>query len=451
LSQKNSKFIELNDNFDFDYNIIGDIDDNIIILTNKDASNYRMISLDLNQLESKEWKQIIAETKDVLQSATIAGDKLITVYMNKAKSKMNIHNFNGDLLREIEIPGIGTINGVSGKKNYNRAYFSFTSFTQPTSVYKLNTEELNVEPYFMPKLPFNTDQYVTEQVFYTSKDGENVSMFIVHKNDIQKNGNNPVLLYGYGGFNISLTPSFSISRLFFLENGGIYAVPNLRGGGEYGSEWHKAGTKLQKQNTFDDFIAAAEYLIAKKYTNPSKLAISGGSNGGLLVGACMTQRPDLFKVALPAVGVLDMLRYHKFTIGWGWKSDYGSSENEKEFKYIFNYSPLHNVKKAVAYPATLITTADHDDRVVPAHSFKFAATLQEKQKSDNPILIRIESKAGHGAGKPTSKAIDEAADIWAFTFYNLGMSLQSDNKSDDDGSNSKNKQKEDHQPTKAPR
>lgn len=446
LNDEKAKFTKLNDNFDFDYQFIGNVDDNLILRTNKESSNYTLVSINPKQPEVSEWKRMLPESKDVLQTATIAGDKLILVYMNNAKSKMTIHSLNGDLLKEIDLPSIGTVNGVSGKKNFNNAYFSFTSFTQPTSVFKINTEDLNVESFFTAKLPLNTDDYTTEQVFYNSRDGEKISMFIVHKNDVQMDGNNPVLLYGYGGFNISLTPSFSISRLFFLENGGIYAVPNLRGGGEYGSEWHKAGTKLQKQNTFDDFIVAAEFLIAKKYTNSTKLAISGGSNGGLLVGACMTQRPDLFKVALPAVGVLDMLRYHKFTIGWGWKSDYGSSENESEFKYIYKYSPLHNIQKGISYPATLVTTADHDDRVVPAHSFKFIATLQEKQTGENPVLIRIESKAGHGAGKPTSKAIEEAADVWAFTFYNLGMKI---GRKSNAGNN--DILKEVNQPTKAPK
>ncbi len=428
LRNEKSKFIQLNDNFDFDFNLAGNIEDEILILTNKDAPHYRLMSVNLNQSNLDEYRNMVPETKDVLQSVTLAGDKIILVYMHNAKSKMAVYGFGGDLQKEIELDGLVTVNGVSGKKNLNKAYFSFTTFTQPATIFKLNTEELSVEKLFVSKLPVNTDKYVTDQVFYNSKDGTKVSMFLIHKKGIKMDGNNPVVLYGYGGFNISLTPSFSISRLLFLENDGIYAIPNLRGGGEYGSEWHKAGTKLEKQNTFNDFIAAAEYLIEKNYTNPSKLAISGGSNGGLLVGACMTQRPELFKVALPAVGVLDMLRYHKFTIGWAWKSDYGSSENEKEFQYIYKYSPLHNIKKMVQYPATLVTTADHDDRVVPAHSFKFIATLQEKQTGTNPVLIRIESNAGHGAGKPTSKAIDEAADVWAFTFYNLGMKFKINNK-----------------------
>ena len=436
------EFVELTKGFDFDYDIIGSIDEQILVLTNWDAPRYRLMKIDLNNPEQSSWKEIIPQTEDVLQSVTIAGDKLILVYMNNAKSVMTVYDSGGNYIKGIKLPEIGTVNGVSGKVHFNEAFFSFTSFTKPTCIYKLNTDELVYTPHFMTRLPMKTADFVTEQVFVTSKDGKKVPMFIVHKKGIKLDGNNPVLLYGYGGFNISLTPSFSISRMFFIENGGIYAVPNLRGGGEYGSEWHKAGTKLQKQNTFNDFIAAAEYLIKNKYTNPSKLAISGGSNGGLLVGACMTQRPDLFKVALPAVGVLDMLRYHKFTIGWAWTTDYGSSENEKEFKYIYKFSPLHTIKKGVQYPATMVTTADHDDRVVPAHSFKFISTLQENHKGNNPVLIRIDAKAGHGAGKPTSKAIEEAADVWAFTFFNLKIDYKGkcekvkEKNTDDDGSDS---------------
>ncbi|MCX6231589.1 MAG: prolyl oligopeptidase family serine peptidase [Bacteroidetes bacterium] len=424
LADENAKFSYVSKDFENNYHIIGNLEDEILILTDKDAPNYRLVSINPMAGNNIDWRNLIPESKEeVLQSASLAGNKLIVTSMLKAKSKLTIHDYNGGMLKEILLPGIGTVGGVNGRMNINTAYFSFTSFTQPTTIYSMNTESLNYDIYFKPELPINTDDFVTDQVFYESQDGERVSMFIVHKKDIKLDDNNPVLLYGYGGFNISLTPSFSISRLFFLENGGVYAVPNLRGGGEYGRRWHQAGTLLQKQNTFNDFIAAAEFLIRSKYTNPSKLAISGGSNGGLLIGACMTQRPDLFKVALPAVGVLDMLRYHKFTIGWAWKTDYGCSDNEREFQYLYKYSPLHNIKKGIQYPATLITTADHDDRVVPAHSFKFAATLQEKQSGSNPVLIRIDSKAGHGAGKPTSKAIDEATDVWAFTFYNLGMKL----------------------------
>jgi len=447
LNIENSKFLTINDNFEFEYHIVGNIDDNILILTNREAPHYRLISINPSQTSSLEWKNIIPENNDILQKATIAGDKIILAYMHNACSKMTVHNFNGDFIQDIDLPGIVSVNGISGKKNYNKAYFSFTGFTQALTVCRFNTDDLKSETFFSSKLSFNTDDYETEQVFYPGKDGEKISMFLVHKKNIHLDGNNPVLLYGYGGFNISLTPSFSISRLFFIENNGIYAVPNIRGGGEYGSDWHKSGTGLQKQNTFDDFITAAEYLIEKRYTNPSKLAISGGSNGGLLVGACMTQRPELFKVALPAVGVLDMLRYHKFTIGWAWKTDYGSSENEKEFKYIYKYSPLHNLKNGIQYPATFVTTADHDDRVVPAHSFKFIANLQEKQSGNNPVLIRIDSKAGHGAGKPTSKAIDEAVDVWTFTFHNLNMKINSISIENGEEINPDEKQKAVNQPS----
>ncbi len=439
FDQAEEKFVELTKGFDFNYKIIGNIDEDIIILTDKDAPRYRLVKVNLNVEGEPQWTDIVPQSKDVLQSATIAGDKIILTYMSDAKSKLVVHDFNGTFIKEMRLPEIGTITGVSGRKHHEMAYFAFQSFTTPLTIYSLNMNTLKTETVFAPILPIKTGGYVSEQVFYTSKDGTKIPMFIVRKKEIKLDGNNPLLLYGYGGFNISLTPSFSISRLYFIESGGIYAVANIRGGGEYGSEWHKAGTKLTKQNTFDDFIAAAEYLIKNKYTISSKLAIQGGSNGGLLVGACMTQRPDLFKVALPAVGVLDMLRYHKFTIGWAWKTDYGSSENEKEFKYIYKYSPLHNIKTGVQYPATLVTTADHDDRVVPAHSFKFIATLQEKQSGKNPVLIRIETNAGHGAGKPTAKAIEEAADIWAFTFFNLNMPFKNicekiEIKKPDDGS-----------------
>jgi len=312
--------------------------------------------------------------------------------------------------------------GFSGRKDDNTAFYSFTSFLYPTTIFKYDIENNSSEVFRAPEFEFNADDYTTEQIFYASKDGTKIPMFLTYKKGIEMNGQNPVFLYGYGGFNISLTPSFSVSRLPFIENGGIYVIANIRGGGEYGEEWHDGGTKLNKQNVFDDFIGAAEYLIDNKYTSPVKIAIAVGSIGGLLVGACMTQRPELFKVALPAVGVMDMLRYHTFTIGWAWAGDYGTSEDDSTmFNYLLGYSPIHTLKDGVEYPATMVTTADHDDRVVPAHSFKFAATLQEKHAGENPVLIRIETKAGHGAGKPTSKRIDEATDVWAFTFYNLGM------------------------------
>jgi prolyl oligopeptidase len=389
------------------------------MLTNDNAPNMKLVLVDPINPQKENWKTFIAESSAVIQSAQIAYGMVYVQFMEKAQSKANFYTLEGKLIKSLDLPGLGTINGFSGDKNDATAYFGFTSFTYPSSIFKIDMVNLTTSIYFTPKIDFEPKDYLAEQVIYKSKDGTPVSMFIIRRKSIVLNGNNPTLLYGYGGFNISLTPSFSISRLLFLEQGGIIAIPNIRGGGEYGQNWHQAGTKLTKQNTFDDFIAAAQYLIQEKYTSSSKLAIQGGSNGGLLVGACMTQRPDLFKVAIPQVGVLDMLRYHQFTIGWAWKTDYGCSDNKTEFKYLYGYSPLHNVKKGVQYPATLVTTADHDDRVVPAHSFKFIATLQENHIGTNPVLIRIESKAGHGAGKPTTKVIEEATDIWAFIFQNL--------------------------------
>jgi prolyl oligopeptidase len=355
----------------------------------------------------------------VLQFASLAGDRIVAAYMHKAASKAMLFDYEGVPAGEITLPAVGSLAGMSGKKGDTLAFYGFTSFTFPTSIYKYDFSTNTSEVYIRPEIDFNPDQYEVKQVDYKSKDGTPVTMFIVHRKDIRMNGKNPTLLYGYGGFNVSMTPGFSISRLAFLEQGGVYAIPNIRGGGEYGEDWHKAGTLERKQNVFDDFIAAAEYLIAEKYTSPDKLAIMGGSNGGLLAGACMTQRPDLFKVVIPQVGVLDMLRYHLFTIGWAWATDYGTSETEEGFNYLIKYSPLHNIKPGVSYPATFATTADHDDRVVPAHTFKFIATLQAANAGPNPILARIETKAGHGGGKPTSKIIDEYADTWAFLFYNL--------------------------------
>jgi len=335
-----------------------------------------------------------------------------------------VYSINGKFLNEIELPGIGTVTGFSGKKGDFTAFYGFTSFAYPTTVVKYNVGANKSDIYTQPFIHFNPADYEVKQVKYSSKDKTTISMFLIYKKGLELNGKNPTLLYGYGGFNISMTPSFSISRVLFLENGGVYAVANLRGGGEYGEDWHKAGTKERKQNVFDDFIAAAEYLISEKYTSSEKLAIMGGSNGGLLVGACMTQRPELFKVAIPQVGVMDMLRYHKFTIGHAWAGDYGTSDSAADFSYLIKYSPLHNLKKGVAYPATLAFTADHDDRVVPAHTFKFMATLQEDHSGPNPVLVRIDTKSGHGAGKPTSKLIEEAADLWSFIFYNLGMKVK---------------------------
>lgn len=421
LDNPDSKFIKVADGFKYEYTIISNKGESFLIHTNDNAPRYRLAEVNLKNPASGNWKTIIPEKQEVLQSAQMAGGKIVCQYMRDATSKASVYNPDGSLLNELTLPGIGTISGFESRETDNQAFYAFTSFTAPSTVYTYDIPSNKSEVLYKSELRFDASDFVSEQVFFKSKDGTKVPMFIVHKAGLEMDGNNPVYLYGYGGFNVSLTPNFSVSRLLFIENGGIFAMVNLRGGGEYGEEWHKAGTKLQKQNVFDDFIAAAEYLIDKKFTNPKKLAIAGGSNGGLLVGACMTQRPDLFAVALPAVGVMDMLRFHKFTIGWAWTEDYGSSDDSSQFSYLLGYSPLHNLKAGTCYPATLITTADHDDRVVPAHSFKFAATLQEKHSCDKPVLIRIETKAGHGAGKPISKMIEEATDIWAFTMYNLGM------------------------------
>ncbi|MDR3181063.1 MAG: prolyl oligopeptidase family serine peptidase [Prevotellaceae bacterium] len=423
LKQPGSDFRALVAGFDWDYTPIENFDNELYVLTNDGAPRYKLLKIDPTA-KKLAWETVIPESEDVLQSVSVIGGKLVATYLHDAHSKMYVYDKDGKLEIELALPGIGSVAGISGDKKENEMFYGFTSFTTLNDIYRLDISNPQPELYKSITLNVPIGKYVTEQVFYESKDGTKVPMFIVYKEGTKKNGKNPTLLYAYGGFNISLTPSFSVSRMFFLEQGGIYAVANLRGGGEYGEEWHKAGTKLQKQNVFDDFIAAAEYLINEKYTSPEKLAIRGGSNGGLLVGACMTQRPELFKVALPAVGVMDMLRFHKFTVGWGWVSDYGSSDNEEEFNYLLGYSPLHNIKPGVCYPATLVTTADHDDRVVPAHSFKFTATMQEAQACDNPVLIRVETMAGHGAGKPISKAIEEEADVWAFVCYNLGMKVK---------------------------
>jgi prolyl oligopeptidase len=421
LSNPKADFVKIADGFRFDYSFISNDDEKFYLLTNDAAPKYKLVEVDLKSPAAANWKIVIPEKEEVLKSAEVAGMHIVALYMKDATSKAFVHKMDGSLLHEIELPGPGTIAGFEGNKDENEAFYSYTSFTYPSTIFKFDIAANRSEVLYQSEIDFDPSLYESKQIFYTSKDGTKVPMFIVHKAGMKLDGNNPVYLYGYGGFNVSLTPTFSVSRLLFIEQGGVFAVPNLRGGGEYGEAWHRAGTKLQKQNVFDDFIAAAEYLIAEKYTKPEKIAIAGGSNGGLLVGACMTQRPDLFAVALPAVGVMDMLRFHKFTIGWAWADDYGSSEDSTEFKYLLGYSPLHNLKAGTCYPATMVTTADHDDRVVPAHSFKFAATLQEHQDCSKPALIRIETNAGHGAGKPISKMIDEATDIWAFTMYNLGM------------------------------
>lgn len=420
LTQGGSQIVSIITGFDSDHYIVDNEGTRLIIHTNLDAPNNRVVEVDAKNPGYENWKDLISETENVMSIST-AGNNLFASYMVDVKSKVLQLDYSGGLIREVEMPAIGTARGFGAKKGDQELYYSFTSFTYPGTIFKYTIESGKSELYWKPAIDFNPEDFVTEQVFYQSKDGTEIPMFIVYKKGLTKNGKNPTYLYGYGGFNISLTPRFSLTSLILLENGGIYAQPNLRGGGEYGEKWHKAGIKMLKQNVFDDFIAAAEYLKDNNYTSSDYLAIAGGSNGGLLVGAVMTQDPDLARVAFPAVGVLDMLRYHKFTAGAGWISDYGSAEESKEmFEYLLGYSPLHNINEA-EYPATMITTADHDDRVVPAHSFKFAATLQEKQIGDNPILIRIETKAGHGAGKPTSKIIEGQADKWSFMFYNMGM------------------------------
>jgi len=425
---KDLNFKLIAEGFDNEFNIVDNIGDNLIIKTNYKAPKGKLVIVDYNNPEIENWKDLIGEKDDVLESAEIVGGKLFTQYLKDASSKAYFYSLDGEYLTELKLPAIGTLSGFNGNKDESTAFYGFISFTYPSSVYKYDVVENKSELYKKSEVDFNPDEYVTKQVFYPSKDGTQIPMFIVHKAGIELDGKNPTLLYAYGGFNISLTPSFSISRLSFLEQGGVFAMANLRGGGEYGEEWHEAGTKMNKQNVFDDFIYAAKYLFENKYTYEDKLAIAGGSNGGLLIGACMTQQPDMFKVAIPMVGVLDMLRYHKFTIGWAWASDYGRSDDSEEmFNYLYAYSPLHNIKKGVEYPATLAITADHDDRVVPAHTFKFMATLQENDGGKNPILVRVETKAGHGAGKPTAKQIEETADMYSFIMFNLGMEPVFDN------------------------
>jgi prolyl oligopeptidase len=421
LSIKNAPIVPVATGYDFEYDVVYAEKGKLYILTNLNAPNRKLVVADANNLEAKNWKDIIPETKFPLTVST-AGRKLFAQYLKDAVSEVKQYDLSGKLERTITLPGLGTAGGFGGKVNQKEIYFSFTSYVYPSTIFKYDINSGKSSVYKKPAVKFNPEDFESKQVFYTSKDGTKVPMIITYKKGMQLNGKNPLMLYGYGGFNVNLTPGFSISNLVFMEMGGVYAVPNLRGGGEYGDEWHKAGTKMQKQNVFDDFISAAEYLIKEGYTSSDHLAISGGSNGGLLVGAAMTQRPELFRVAFPAVGVMDMLRYHKFTAGAGWAYDYGTADDNAEmFNYLLKYSPVHNVKKGVCYPATLVTTADHDDRVVPAHSFKYAAELQEKQGCDNPVLISIQVKAGHGAGKPTSKIIEEQADKWSFMLYNMGL------------------------------
>lgn len=421
LEDSNPKLVTIVDDMDSDQYVTFSDNDLLYIYTNREAPNGKVATASAQNPSSSNWKTLIAEKEHVLNGASFVGGKMFLNYMEDVSTHMYEHEIDGTLVREIKLPAIGRAGGFGGKMEDNTTFFTFTSFTYPTTIYKYDVPSGEYEVFRTSNVKFNPDDFVTRQIFYKSKDGTEIPMFIVHKKGIEMDGSNPTLLYGYGGFNISLQPSFSISRLAWMEMGGVYALANLRGGGEYGEEWHVAGTKMNKQNVFDDFIAAAEYLQNKKYTSPEKLVIEGGSNGGLLVGACMTQRPDLFAVALPAVGVMDMLRFHKFTAGAGWITDYGCADSSKEmFEYIRSYSPVHNVKSGVSYPATMVTTADHDDRVVPAHSFKFAAQLQDKHAGETPVLIRIETKAGHGAGKPTEKVIEELTDKYAFTLYNMG-------------------------------
>lgn len=423
LSQPDSDFITILDNTDTDSYVIENVGSKLYIVTNRNAPNKKIVTVDASNPAPENWEDFIPETEHVLSPST-GGGNFFAEYMVDAVSQVKQYDYDGNLIREVELPGVGSVGGFGAKQEEKELYYSFTNYVTPGSIYKYNIATGASELYRKPKINFDPENYESKQVFYTSKDGTKVPMIITHKKGLELNGKNPTILYGYGGFNISLTPSFSITNAVWMEMGGVYAVPNLRGGGEYGKEWHDAGTKLQKQNVFDDFIAAAEYLIDQNYTSSDHLAIRGGSNGGLLVGATMTQRPDLMKVALPAVGVMDMLRYHTFTAGAGWAYDYGTAEDDKEmFEYLRGYSPVHNVKQGVDYPATLVTTGDHDDRVVPAHSFKFAAELQEKQAGANPVLIRIETDAGHGAGTPVSKTIEQYADIYSFTLYNMGYDV----------------------------
>ena len=420
LTVTNAPLIHMVKGFESDAHVIENEGDKLFIITNLNAPNQKIVTVDAKKPIVENWVDFIPETENVLSPSTGAG-YFFAEYMKDAVSQIKQYDYKGKLVREVELPGIGSVGGFGGKKEATELYFSFTNYTNPSTIYKFNPKEGTSEVYSKPEIDFKSDDYISKQVFYTSKDGTKVPMIITHKKGIKLNGKNPTILYGYGGFNISLTPSFRIANTIWLEQGGIYAVPNLRGGGEYGKKWHDAGTQMKKQNVFDDFIAAAEYLQKEKYTSPDYMAILGRSNGGLLVGATMTQRPDLMKVALPGVGVLDMLRYHTFTAGAGWAYDYGTSEQSKEmFDYLKGYSPVHTVKSGTKYPATMVHTADHDDRVVPAHSFKFIAELQDKQAGDLPVLIRIETNAGHGAGKPVAMQISEYVDLFAFTLYNMG-------------------------------
>jgi len=421
LKAPDAPVVKLLDDFDAAYNFVGNEGTRFWFQTDLQSPRGKIVEIDVSKPARENWKVVVPESKDALQSVSFVNNKFILNYLKDAYTQVRIHDTAGKMLSEVAFPSIGSAAGFGGKAKDKETFYYFTGFTTPTTIYRYDMTTGKSTIFRQPKVDFNPADYETKQVFYNSKDGTKVPMFITHKKGLKLDGNNPTYLYGYGGFNISMTPGFSVANMVWMEMGGVYAQPSLRGGGEYGEDWHQAGMKLKKQNVFDDFIAAAEWLIANKYTSTPKLAIGGGSNGGLLVGAAMTQRPDLFGAALPAVGVMDMLRFQKFTIGWAWVSDYGSSDNPDDFKALYAYSPLHNIKPGTSYPPTMITTADHDDRVWPGHSFKFAAALQAAQAGDAPILIRIETKAGHGAGKPTSKTIEEIADRWAFLVKTLGI------------------------------
>jgi prolyl oligopeptidase len=421
LARADSKVQPLIDNFEAAYSFVDNIGPVFYFVTDRKAPRQRIVAIDTRTPQEDKWTTVVAESRETLVASHLLGNRFVNEYLADARSVVKIVDVQGKPVRELALPGIGSVSGFGGKRSDSATFYSFTSYTMPTTIYRLDLKTGASRVFRQPKVAFDPAAYETRQQFYTSRDGTRVPMFIVAKKGLKLDGSNPTYLYGYGGFNISLTPAFSPANLAWMEMGGVYVVANLRGGGEYGEAWHEAGTKLKKQNVFDDFIGAAEWLVANKVTSPSKLAIGGGSNGGLLVGAALTQRPDLFGAAIPQVGVLDMLRFHKFTIGWAWTSDYGSSENADEFKALLKYSPLHNLKPGTCYPATMITTADHDDRVVPAHSFKFAATAQAAQAGGNPVLIRIDTKAGHGAGKPTAKQIEEVADRWGFLARSLHM------------------------------
>ena len=423
LTQPDSQVVKLLDDFDAQYVFIDNDGPVFWFQTDLDAPRGRLIAIDTRHPERANWKTIVPQGADKLEFANVVNNSFLLGYLKDARTEVRVHDLNGAFLRNVDLPGIGTAGGFGGKRKDKETFYAYTSFISPTTVYRYDPVAAKSSVFRQPKVDFDPSRYETKQVFYNSKDGTRVPMFLTYKKGIKLDGQNPTLLYAYGGFDISLTPNFSVPNVVWLEMGGVYAQPNLRGGGEYGEEWHQAGMKLKKQNVFDDFIAAAEWLIANKYTSTPKLAIRGGSNGGLLIGACVTQRPDLFGATLPEVGVMDMLRFHKFTIGWAWTSDYGSSDNAEEFKALYAYSPLHNLKPGTKYPPTLIATSDHDDRVVPGHSFKFAATMQADQAGPAPVLIRIETKAGHGAGKSITKLIDETADTWSFVAHNLDMKV----------------------------